>query len=309
MDDHHHRRLRPERRRLAGCEQPALHVEGVALPAQAARCSRHRPQGGVPLRDRLPRSQGAGDDLGSPIEALAHRSGDVAVPGKAPSDGPLHVNVLCTAPEDCGLAAGHRHGREGRGALDLETEEDLARLQPAKRGGRAAQAGRQVARLRASVLRHDEDVSAVGAGVAHQAFDEGDPAAVRAEGRLADLQGRRMHDARRPRVRVDGEQLRDPPVVIARPMGARRRHRAAVGTPVVFVEEEVWRRDRPQRRAAVRRNERQPLFLLRDRHDQPEVRLDQLFLGLLGLVFAAQNGVERLLQRGRILLELIGQRL
>ena len=48
---------------------------------------------------------------------------------------------------------------------------------------------------------------------------------------------------------------------------------------------------------------------LGDRDDQAEVGFDQFLLRLFGLVFAAQDGVERLLQLGRLLLERVGERL
>src|SRR6185436_9664296 len=49
--------------------------------------------------------------------------------------------------------------------------------------------------------------------------------------------------------------------------------------------------------------------LLRDRDDEAEVGFDQLLLRLLGLILAAQNRVQRLLQLARILLERVGHRL
>ena len=49
--------------------------------------------------------------------------------------------------------------------------------------------------------------------------------------------------------------------------------------------------------------------LLRDGHDEAQVGLDQLLLRLLGLPFAADDGVERLLQLARLLLQRVGHRL
>ncbi len=49
--------------------------------------------------------------------------------------------------------------------------------------------------------------------------------------------------------------------------------------------------------------------LLGDRDDQTQVGLDQLFLRLLGLVFAADDRVERLLEIGRLLFQRVSERL
>ena len=75
------------------------------------------------------------------------------------------------------------------------------------------------------------------------------------------LQGRLVHQPRRAALRVQGVELREPPVVLARAVRRGQGKAAAVGAPVVFVDEEVGGGERPQGRAAVGGHERKALLL------------------------------------------------
>src|SRR5262245_18837322 len=105
-------------------------------------------------------------------------------------------------------------------------------------------------------------------------------------------------DADRPRLIRNraGDGLADPP---------RRVGRELVAAPVLELvdglhQPDVALLDQIQElQTAVR-------VLLGDRHDEPQVRLDQFLLGLLRLPFAAADGVERLLELVGLLLEAVG---
>ena len=115
----------------------------------------------------------------------------------------------------------------------------------ASRDCRPAHPGCEVARCGAWLRpgRHEPDVAAVGALVAHDAVDHGDRRAVGREARARDLERRLPDRARRSRGAVDEVELGDPVVVGAGAFRRFRGERLAVGRPVVVVDVEAGRRD------------------------------------------------------------------
>src|SRR5258708_15219061 len=124
---------------------------------------------------------------------------------------------------------------------------------------------------------------------------------ARRANQLVDRLGHVDRDADRARLVRNraGDRLADPPRRVRRELVAAailelvdRLHQA----DVAFLNEVE------ELQAPVR-------VLLRDRHDEAQVRFDELLLRLLGLIFAAQDHVERPLQFVGRLLEAVGHRL
>src|SRR5207248_6175145 len=118
---------------------PALHVESVALPADALRLAGGALELRVALRDLLPGTKRARHDFWRAIEAFADRRRNSAVGGEDRGHRPSRSDVFAPAPDDRRSARPvGRHDGERGVALHLQPEEDLSGLDPAHAGGTAA---------------------------------------------------------------------------------------------------------------------------------------------------------------------------
>ena len=147
---------------------------------------------------------------------------------------------------------------------ELRRHDARRRAVPGKGLNRGRKAGCDIDG-RPAILANYEEVAAGDRLVAHQATDVGDPFAVPRPAWRGHLQRRFEKRAHRAGRRIHPIEFGNPPVVVARPVRRGDDELAAVGGPVVLVDVQVGRAERPDR-AAVDRDHGQPLFI--DRRGQ-----------------------------------------
>ncbi len=184
------------------------------------------------MRDLPPLADLAGPDLRGMPEGGAHGGG-----GPAPRRY-REAKDLRALPERRGPAGDRIDRGDPVAAIDLLGEQDLSVPAVEKLVGRGANPRRQVPGL-ASRCRHDPDVPAGRAEVAHETVDHGDRLAVGRPTRTGDLQRRLPDRSGRAAVRGDRVELRDPVVVGARALRRGGGEALAVRRPVVLVDVEI----------------------------------------------------------------------
>ena len=100
---------------------------------------------------------------------------------------------------------------------------------------------------RAAGRRNNVDVAARGSLVAHQAFDEGDVLAVGRDMGLGNLPFGSVNLTHLTGLRIDAIELCDIPICIAGAVGGGCDPALAVGSPIVFIDVDIGRRDLCQR--------------------------------------------------------------
>ncbi len=149
-------------------------------------------------------------------------------------------------PQMLDRASAGTDGSQARFSVDVFCKRNPIGRGPRDCRGRRINFRSQIARCTAR-NRHDKNITAGWALVAHQAFDECHALAIGRNTWSCDLKLRRVDVMHLSRARLDAVKVRNVPVCVAGAMGRRSDPGLPVRSPVVFIDVHVGRSDLSQR--------------------------------------------------------------
>ena len=234
---------------MSRIEHPALDRHSVAGPVDRFCLSPRRFLASIDLRNLTPLADLSHPYLGRAVKRFTNcgRSSPIVRDRECEyqAAGERTVRTLPQNLRSCGVSVDRS---DGGSAVDDLGGDDLALPSPGEPGNRGFQPRRHIAQSSAARIQNKK-VSTRGNEVTHQPANQGDMHSVRRPLWRSDLQFRLEDRNRMARINVDPEKFGGPPIVIAFSVGCRaargrRRDEAtAIRGPVVFVDEQVGRRE------------------------------------------------------------------